>query len=141
VVGHQRFGGPCCLHLQGEVTTQNTKNRISLKFCYIQSFGFAFEQDSSAVFGSYSVRNPQYPIRIRIAQKPVHIRTDNHYFNFTVFRLMTLLINYILLKMEGNFKRSFHYPLTSVSASSSNEINIKCYIKKYHQMQGTVVIG
>jgi len=22
VVGYQRFGGPCCLHLQGEVTSE-----------------------------------------------------------------------------------------------------------------------
>jgi len=24
VVGYQRYGGPCCLHLQGEVTIQKT---------------------------------------------------------------------------------------------------------------------
>jgi len=30
-VGYQRFGGPCCLHLQGEVTTLKTDPTATLQ--------------------------------------------------------------------------------------------------------------
>jgi len=36
MVGYQRFGGPCCLHLQGEVNSHRLEDFISWGLKYVK---------------------------------------------------------------------------------------------------------